>query len=105
MQTLPSFKRGDTFAFTASIKDSSGTPIIGAISKLKCQIRNNLDVLMGETTITEPTSGNYMFKIANTEFWPTGITLYLDIQYTDNDVITSSETISVQIEKDVTHNG
>lgn len=102
MQSLPSFKRGDTFSFIASMSDSSGAPIIGAAEKLRCQIRDASDRMQGETTITEPTSGNYLFKISSTALWPANTTLYLDIQYVDNDIITSSETISVLIEKDVT---
>jgi hypothetical protein len=105
MQTLPSIKRGDTFSFIASLKDSAGEPLTGVASKLKSQVRNKADVLYSELIITETEIlGNYLFKAPDTSAYPTGTELYLDIEYTNDGTITSSETIAVPVVKDVTRN-
>jgi hypothetical protein len=106
MQTLSSFKRGDTFSFIAAIANSSGTPLTGEASNLSSQIRNKSDKLYATLTITETTTlGSYLFLTNDTLDWPCGVDLYLDIQYTKGGVITSSETIIIPVEKDVTHSG
>jgi hypothetical protein len=106
MQTLSSFKRGDTFSFIAAIASTSGTPLTGAANNLLCQVRNKGDKLYSTLTITEITPpGSYLFLTNDTLDWPCGTDLYLDIQYTANGIVTSSETIIIPVEKDVTHNG
>jgi hypothetical protein len=104
MQTLPSFKRGDTFSFIAAIASVSGTPLTGEASNLLCQVRNKADKLYSDLTITETTpSGSYLFITNDTLDWPCGTDLYLDIQYTKSGIVTSSETIIIPVEKDMTH--
>ncbi len=106
MQTLSSFKRGDTFSFIAAIASTSGTPLTGAASDLLCQIRNKADKLYCDLTITETqTPGSYLFITSDTLDWPCGVDLYLDIQYTTGGTVSSSETIIIPVEKDVTHSG
>lgn len=106
MQTLSPFKRGDTFSFIAAIASTSGTPLTGAASNLLCQIRNKVDKLYSDLTITETsTPGSYLFITNDTLDWTCGTDLYLDIQYTVGGIVTSSETIIIPVEKDVTHNG
>jgi hypothetical protein len=103
MKQLGEFKRGDTFAFFANIKDGEENPITGAASKLRCQVRDSLDNLKAELTITEEigTPGKYLFMALDTSNWPI-TTITMDIQFNDEGIITSSETISAVILKDVT---
>lgn len=103
MKQLGEFKRGDTFSFYANIKDLDGKPITGASEKLKCQVRDSLDNLKSELLITEEldTLGKYLFRATDTSNWPI-TTLNMDIQFNDEGIISSSETISVTVIKDVT---
>lgn len=96
-------KRGDTFSFSA-VFAVDGVAVTGLANKLKCQVRTRKDVLVAEMTITESaTPGTYIFIVADTADWPLG-ELYYDIQMTDDaGIITSSETVAVLVEKDVTH--
>lgn len=98
-----SIKRGDTFGFSNAITEDDGvTAITGIASELKCQIRKN-DELIEELTITESTEtpGTYIFLAGDTSEW--AITAYeMDIQRTSADTTTSTETILINIEKDVT---
>ena len=98
-----SIKRGDTFGFSNAITEDDGvTAITGIASELKCQIRKN-DELIEELTITESTEtpGTYVFLAGDTSEW--AITAYeMDIQRTSADTTTSTETILINIEKDVT---
>ena len=96
-------KRGDTFSFSAAFA-VDGVPVEGLANKLKCQVRTRKDVLISEMTITESaTPGTYIFTVADTADWPIG-ELYYDIQMTDDaGIITSSETVTINVIKDVTH--
>ena len=98
-----SIKRGDTFGFSNAITEDDGvTAITGIASELKCQIRKN-DELIEELTITESTEtpGTYVFLAGDTSEW--AITAYeMDIQRTSADTTTSTETILINIKKDVT---
>ena len=99
-----SLKRGDTFGFSAAITEDDGvTAITGIASELRCQVRNINDELIEELTITESTEtpGTYVFLAGDTS--ECAITAYeMDIQRTSADTTTSTETISINIEKDVT---
>ena len=103
MQTV-SIKRGDTFGFSNAITEDDGvTAITGIASELKCQIRNRNDELIEELTITESTEtpGTYVFLAGDTSEW--AITTYkMDIQRISAGTTTSTETIFINIEKDVT---
>lgn len=103
MAILPTTKTGDTFAFIATIKDEAGVPIVGKAHLLKSQVRNYKDELIAELIISETeTPGNYLFKALDTADWPLNEELRTDIQYTDNEIVTSSETIMIPMAKDVT---
>ena len=105
MKILPIFKTGDTFIFTAVIKDTIyKNPMIGISSNLKSQIRRDNGTFVAELIISEVLEipGNYEFSANDTSNWPIE-NLYMDIQYTDEEgIITSSESLVVPIEKDVT---
>lgn len=108
IKSLGKFKRGDTFAFYAKLKDkNTGEPVNVEAEKIKSQVRNSNGVLYAELEVTSHSDpeqlGMYLFKAPAiiTKDWPSS-TLYIDIEITDNDIIYSSETFSVTIVKDVT---
>ncbi|MBP2028689.1 hypothetical protein J2Z35_002519 [Acetoanaerobium pronyense] len=99
-----SIKQGDTFAFKAEMKNEDETPMTGIAYKLKSQIRDIKNTLYAELQITETDDiGTYIFKADAeiTKSWPV-TKLYCDIQYKDADVVSSSETIEIMVERDVT---
>ena len=105
MNTFPSFKRGDTFSFSASF-EQDGDPVTGLESKLRCQIRDEKDNLIDDLTIsTTGTPGTYIFRADSTETWPAPSNLRLDIELHDGDIISSTETIIIPVRKDVTRDG
>lgn len=53
MIKLKTHKRGDTFAFICSFKDSQEAAMPGIASKLKCQIREQSRKLVYEVPIDE----------------------------------------------------
>ena len=95
-------KQGDTFKIIATLNDTDGNPLIGIADKLKSQVRSSLNVLYADLDITETDeAGKYLLQ-SETDDWVVG-TLYMDIQYTDgDDNVTSSPTIQIEVEKDVT---
>ncbi len=99
--SVPTIKKGNTFAFTAVFDDNG--PVTGIANKLKAQVRDPFDKLLAELQISETgTQGTYLFRAEqNTEDWPIG-QLLCDIQYSENDVVTSSETFYFNVVKDVT---
>lgn len=105
LKSIGTIKLGDTFCFSAEITDkATGDPLTGAASKLRCQGRNYLNGdLIAELTVTETsTPGTYLFSAGTTETWNT-VQVLLDIQYTDGDLISSTETFYVAVEGDITH--
>lgn len=97
-------KRGDTLKWYVMLTDSDGAAITGIAENLKCQIRDSIDGLVDDVTITETEiPGQYLFTVSSTEDFPVGL-LYSDIELTDEVGTKSSETFSITIEKDVTKN-
>ena len=106
MQSLGTIKRGDTFAFTAGLKDAAtGDALTGAAGSLRCQGREYMtDNLITELVITETeTLGIYLFATDSTDEWCPGSKILFDIQYSSDGKVSSTETFSVDIESDVTH--
>lgn len=103
MKSLEPVKRGDTFTFIAIINDRvTQEPLTGITDKLKAEIRTSVGSKISDLIITETeTPGTYVFKCADTKTWPI-TTIYTDIQFTDEGIVTSSETIEIPVEKDVT---
>ena len=102
-------KRGDTFAFYANITDELGEPLITNIANLKSQIRDRKHVLVEDLTIsTTITEGQYLFTATDTNVWlPQGHTsrnLIMDIEMNIGGIISSSDTIDIEVTKDVTYN-
>lgn len=104
MQVFRRIKRGETFAFYANITDDAGTPISGMADKLRSQVRNSLDELIAELTVSETqVSGQYLFETGPTDAWPVG-DLYIDIRKDNGGRITSSPTFKIIVEREVTRN-
>ena len=103
MISLGECKIGDTFSFYANIKDPrTNLPLIGKASKLKSQIRDHLDNLMGDLTITETTTqGQYFLSTNATTDWDIGI-CNIDIRYEENGIRSSTDTFQVTIIPSVT---
>lgn len=102
-QRISNFKRGDTFALTAAIKDESGNPLTIEPANLKSQIRDSYGKLFAELVVTNTeTVGSYLLTASSTSNWPTDTTLYMDIQLNTSGQIRSSETIEISVIKDVT---
>lgn len=100
-------KRGDTFAFYANITDELGQPLITDIANLKSQIRDKKYVLITELTIaTTEIAGQYLFTAPNTDEWLkigwSSNTLIMDIEMNVGGAVTSSDTIEIEVIKDVT---
>lgn len=105
MTKLGKVKRGDTFAYIAIIKDEV-TDVIqpGIADKLRCQIRNSKDELLADAHIRETEiPGHYLVSVSAliTSLWPIE-TLFLDIQYSESDVVESTETVTFRVVKDIT---
>lgn len=97
-------KKGDTLAFIVKRMDKDGNPLAGDAAKLRSQLRSSKDVLIAEMVITETeTPGSYLFQVSATKTATMDVGNYVfDIQYKDGDLVKSSETFQVRIEKDVT---
>jgi hypothetical protein len=102
--TVAPFKVGDTFALYAEIKDEAGAPSTIAVANLRAQVRNASGKLYAELAITATeTVGKYLLRAesAVTALWPVG-SLFFDIERTIGGVVTSSETVTIPVIKDVT---
>ena len=97
-------KKGDTLAFIVKRSDKDGNPLTGDAAKLRSQLRNNKDVLIAEMVITETEIlGSYLFQVDATKTATMDVGTYVfDIQYKNGDLVKSSETFEVRVEKDVT---
>ena len=97
-----SFKRGDTFAFFANVTTDGTTPLVTAVTNIRSQVRTVSNSLLSELTVTTTeTPGEYMFKAGPTNNWGIGSHI-LDIEITTDGNISSSDTIIVEVLKDVT---
>ena len=104
MNHMIEVKRGDTLSFIVIRKDELGNPLTGDAVNLKAQIRDGDDILYGEFVITElPTAGEYLFTVDAqiTKDFTIG-RLYFDIEYKDNNVVYSTETMIINVVMDVT---
>ena len=97
-------KRGATLSFLVIRKDEEGLPLTGDAPKLKSQLRDKADVLVGEFNISETaTLGTYLFEIPaiETAEFPLGTLLY-DILYTDNGTVQPTVTDEIVVIKGIT---
>ena len=105
MNTL-NFKRGDTVSFIIRRKNEDGSPRTGDVDKLRAQIRNNKEVLIGSFLVTESVPGDYLFQIeaSVTKDWIPGAYV-CDVEFKDGSFVQSTATFQIVIEKDVTRDG
>lgn len=94
-------KLGDTFSYEVDLTNDLGSPLITAVINLKSQIKDLYNRLISTLTIsTTSTSGRYLLQ-GDTTSWVVG-TMLIDIQYTDGTIISSTDTVLIKVEKDVT---
>lgn len=110
---LPPFKRGDTYMLTCTYK-IDGTPVSLAGKTMRAQIRTRRGELVAElnaTAAADQTANPGRFTIVpvdpDTTGWPAGTYErpefhQIDIEITENGVITSSETFIQPVIEDVT---
>lgn len=103
-------KQGDTFSLSFTFTDDGGSPVTGAASKFKSQVRSKPNgVLYGELSVREDSNraGTYILQsgitdgVQDTQTWKEG-TAYFDIQYTDEDIVTSTYTTKFTVVGDIT---
>jgi hypothetical protein len=100
-------KRGDTLEFLINVTDSNtGEPIDIDITNIKSQMRTSYDKLIDTFRITKQSDiGEYLFEAQNdTNKYPLE-KLYIDVEFTQNDKIQSSETFELQVIADITREG
>lgn len=101
-------KRGDTFAFIMKLRDENGAPLVMDVANMKSQIRTTSDSLITDLTIVaqEDAPGHYYVSAEDTNDWPlTGsgtAPLVMDVEFDLGGIIRSSETVKIQVRKDVT---
>jgi hypothetical protein len=101
-------KRGDTFALGCTYKNSEGTAESLEGMTVTSQIRDREDVLLQALTVDladqDEDEGQFSISATATEtaLWPVAKYL-MDIQILNGTVVVSSETISLRIERDITH--
>jgi hypothetical protein len=96
-------KRGDTFAPSAQYLNADGTPASLVGYAIKSQLRDSGGNLVQEFAfnITNAALGEYAFLPVDTSAWPVS-TMQMDIQYTQNGMVISTETIELSIVRKVT---
>ena len=94
-------KRGDTFIVDINLKDSNQNALDLEVDKIKSQIRLTNGELLSDVEITKNGVGVYQLKVADTTNWVVGI-VEMDIEMTIGDVVKSSETININVLKDIT---
>lgn len=110
MKSLGSFKRGDTFAFYAILKDKSTGELIDVGAEfIRSQVRSPQGKIYASLMVSKNSlvQGQYLFQTTNavTEKWPAsenGVELHIDIEFVIDEVVSSTETFSVIVKQDVT---
>jgi hypothetical protein len=120
MQTLPPFKRGDTFSLGCLAKDAGGVPEDLSNITLRAQIRRQgtrlapEPVFVAELTVDKANQSTHKGEFsltalpAVTKLWQSGLEAtpvmhVVDIQKDVAGVVISSETFAVPVIKDVTY--
>lgn len=105
MESIGERKRGDTLSFYATIIDvDTGEPITTAAENIKSQMRTMYDELIDEFTVSKTEiPGEYYLKANGDPNTYPLMTLNIDIQINDNDVTSSTDTFTITIVQDVTH--
>ena len=100
METM-NLKVGDSFYFYVDLLNESNTPIDVNRSNVRCQIRQENGTLVDTLWVEKDVVlGRYLIKSIDTSKYVVG-TLLMDIKIRDNDVISSTKTTKLIVEKDV----
>lgn len=96
-----SIKIGDTFSYEVDLTNDLGSPLVTSVINLKSQIKDLYNRLISTLTITTTsTSGKYLLQCDTTN-WIAG-TMLIDVQYIDGTITSSTDTVLIKVEKDVT---
>lgn len=101
-------KRGDTFSYFATFLDENKEPMAIGVSDIKSQIRDTEYNLIDNVSIVATEDAGKFHLTCNTDNFPANIwgsvKLLMDIELNlDGDII-SSDTVKIEVEKDVTYN-
>lgn len=97
-------KRGDSFEVTATYTDANGVPIDLTTYTITSQLRTMTYALIDTLVcVKSGTTGVYTLSApTGTSEWPIGEAVW-DIQYQSGNMIVSTDTINVFINKKVTY--
>jgi hypothetical protein len=103
--TVMEVKRGDTFSYAAAVTNGKkGPPINISGWTIRSQIRTTTDQLLVELSVemTDSVNGAYrLYYDGSTTAWPIG-NANMDIEYTENGKVKSTDTVVIKIVKDIT---
>ena len=98
-------KKSDTFLVTCNYTDSSGVGVDLTSIDIKSQIRSMSDDLLCELVVAKANqttnTGQYTLRQPNLFVLDVGNYLW-DIQYTSDGVVTSTDTIEIEVGNEVT---
>lgn len=103
-----STKRGDTLQLGCTYKDRDGVAQSLAGLTLSCQVRDASGTLLDTLTVdmTDQTLHPGEFSLSATAgataLWPVG-RYAMDIQIANGPVVTSSQTVTLKVYQDITH--
>lgn len=93
--SLGSIKRGDTFNYYATWEGA-------ALAELRSHVRTDTGRLLSVVEIYDTeTPSTFQLIVPDTTNWPIG-TVYTDIERIVGGVIKSTETLTIDVQKDVT---
>lgn len=103
MATYPTFRKGNTFAFTFSYTDAAGVAIPISPTEVRAQVRRRNGTLVATLSAAAGEASNQIdFTCASsTRSWPVE-TLIMDIVVTKDSVVRSTETILIPVEDEIT---
>lgn len=98
-----SHKRGDSLNAACVYKDEDGVPISLAGITIASQVRTPRGVLISNcvVAVTNEVGGAFSLDIDDTSMWPVGM-LEWDIQYSYDSIVISTETVGINVLRDVT---
>ena len=103
---IVNFKRGDTFEAAVRLRDDMGALVDLVAGSITCasQIRDSEDVLIQQLSVandTVPTGKVLSATAVQTASWPVG-QLFWDVQWSKDGKVFSTDTLTIDVEKDVT---
>jgi hypothetical protein len=103
MSIIIQHKRGDSFKVSGVYENDAGaaSPLTG--TTITSQIRNRNNALVSELAVIvdDIPNGLYHLDAGDTSNWPIDL-LWWDIQFTSSAGVGSSETVTIDVVKDVT---